>query len=272
MTNEMLAAFIQQGGNDELIPILWEKVRKLLYSKSDSLYRLHKESCSRRGVEIWDIRQASYTAFLEAIKAYEPKKDSKFTSYLNYPFKNAVNEVLGLRTSRTANEPLNNSSSLNKPIDESSDGDVISLLDTIADDTSLDFIDNMETNAVGDTVRAVVDTLSEPHKCVITAFFFEGISLSDIAERLEISSERVRQLKRKALELLRKNKILRELYNDMQQHNHTCSFSWFRTSPEYFATLKRLDKKPLSYGQRQAELYVAQIAWELANSLSPGQT
>lgn len=183
MTNELLVEYIQQGGNDELIPILWEKVRKLLYSKSDSLYRLHKESCSRKGVEMWDIRQASYTAFLEAIKAYKPDNGSKFTSYLNYPFKNAVNELLGLRTSRAANEPLNNCTSLDKPIEESTDGDVISLLDTIADDTSLDFIDNMETNAVGDTVRAVVNTLSEPYKGIITAFFFEGITLSDIAKK-----------------------------------------------------------------------------------------
>lgn len=184
MTNELLAEYIQQGGNDELIPILWENVKKLLYSKSDSLYRLHKESCSRRGVEMWDIRQASYTAFLEAIRAYKPETGNKFTSYLNYPFKNAVNELLGLRTSRATNEPLNNSTSLDKPIDESMDGDVISLLDTIADDTSLDFIDNMETNAVGDSVRAVVGTLPEPYKCVITALFLEGISLSDIAKRL----------------------------------------------------------------------------------------
>ncbi|MBO5507431.1 MAG: sigma-70 family RNA polymerase sigma factor [Bacteroides sp.] len=266
MTNEQLAILIQQGGNDELIPILWEKVKKLLYSKSDSLYRLHKESCACRGVEVWDIRQASYTAFLEAIKAYKTDNSNKFTSYLNYPFKTAVNELLGLRTSRTVNEPLNNSTSLDKPIDDSSDSDVISLLDTIAGNTSLDFIDNMETNAVGDTVRAVVDTLSEPYKCVIKAFFFEGTSLSDIAKQLEISSERARQLKCKALELLRKNKILRELYSDMQQHNHSCSFSWFRTSPEYYETLKRLDKKPLSYGRRQAELYTAQIAWELQNA------
>lgn len=88
-----------------------------------------------------------------------------------------------MRTSRAANEPLNNCTSLDKPIEESTDGDVISLLDTIADDTSLDFIDNMETNAVGDTVRAVVNTLSEPYKGIITAFFFEGITLSDIAKK-----------------------------------------------------------------------------------------
>lgn len=239
-------------------------VEKILYIQSEQVCELHKESYTRRGVELWDIKQASYMAFLEAIKAYKPERGNKFTSYLNYPFKNAVNELLGLRTSRTVNEPLNNSTSLDKPISEDSD-DVISLRETIADDTSLNFIDKMETNAVSDTVRSVVDTLPEPYKCVVTAFFFEGITLSDIAKRLEISGERARQLKRKGLELLRKNKIMRELYNDMQQHNHSCSFSWFRTSPEYYETLKRLDRLPLSYGQRQAELYAAQIAWELRN-------
>lgn len=265
MTNELLAEYIQQGGNDELIPILWEKVRKLLYMKSESLYRLHKESCSRKGVEAWDIKQASYTAFLEAIKAYKSETGNKFTSYLNYPFKNAVNELLGLRTSRAANEPLNNSTSLDKPLDESSDGDTFSLLDTIADDTSLDFIDNMETNAVCDTVRAVVDTLPERYRSVIQARYWEGLTLQTIADRLSVSRENVRAREAKALRILRSNKIIRLLYRDMQQHNRYCSFSWFRTSPEYYETLKKLDRKPLSYGQRQAELYSAQIAWELQN-------
>ena len=35
MTNEQLAVFIQQGDSDELIPVLWEKVRKLVYLKSE---------------------------------------------------------------------------------------------------------------------------------------------------------------------------------------------------------------------------------------------
>lgn len=39
MTNEQLAAFIKQGGNDELIPILWERIRKIMYMKSDSTVR-----------------------------------------------------------------------------------------------------------------------------------------------------------------------------------------------------------------------------------------
>ena len=38
MTNEQLAEFIKQGGNDELIPILWERIRKLMYMKAAKVY------------------------------------------------------------------------------------------------------------------------------------------------------------------------------------------------------------------------------------------
>lgn len=63
MTNEMLASFIRQGGNDELIPILWENVCKLLYMMSDKFYSLHQDSCDSSGIEAWDIKQASYGRF-----------------------------------------------------------------------------------------------------------------------------------------------------------------------------------------------------------------
>lgn len=43
MTNEMLAGFIQQGGNDELIPLLWDNVKVLVYTLSDRLYRAYSE-------------------------------------------------------------------------------------------------------------------------------------------------------------------------------------------------------------------------------------
>lgn len=39
MTNEHLAEFIQQGGNDELIQILWNNVKKIVYMLSDKIYK-----------------------------------------------------------------------------------------------------------------------------------------------------------------------------------------------------------------------------------------
>ena len=41
MTNEALAELIQQGDNDELLPVLWEKTARLLYKMSAQKYALH---------------------------------------------------------------------------------------------------------------------------------------------------------------------------------------------------------------------------------------
>lgn len=257
MTNELLAEYIQQGGNDELIPILWEKVRNLLYMKSESFYRLHKTSCDSSGVEVWDIKQACYSAFLEAVRAYKP--GSKFNSYLNFPFKNAVRELLGIRSTRQ--EPLNNCSSLDKEI-ESSDGDSCSMLDLIADDTALDFVEDVDRSSEAERVRQIVDTLSEPYKGVIKARYFEALTLQATAEKLSISRERVRQHEAKALRILRANKQLRQLYTEQKKHYDWLRLARFQYSPEYFDIIKRADECNLSYGQRQAELYTAQISWE----------
>ena len=55
MTNEQLAAFIKQGGNDELIPILWERIRKLMYMKSDKVYGALESRFIQCGVLMYGI-------------------------------------------------------------------------------------------------------------------------------------------------------------------------------------------------------------------------
>lgn len=184
MTNEMLAQFIQEGGNDELIPILWEKVRKLLYVKADRFYSLYKSACDGSGVDVWDIRQASYSAFLDAVKAYKAGGKIKFTSYLNYPFKNAVQKLLGIRGSRR--EPLNNCTSLDKPI-EQSNGETCSMLDLVADDISLDFVEEAERNSEAETVRKFVDELSEPYRLARFKYSPEYYEIVRRAEERQLS-------------------------------------------------------------------------------------
>ena len=258
MTNEMLAQFIQQGGNDELIPILWEKVRKLLYAMSDRFYRLNKDTCDSSGVEAWDIKQASYVAFLEAVKAYKPDSGNKFTAYLKYPFKNALRELLGIRTSKQ--EPLNNCGSLDKPI-EQSDGDSCSLYEIIEDSASLDFTEKAERNCEAETVRAIVDTLSEPYRGIIKAHFFEGMTLSAIGEKNGYSTSRTGQLYRKALRILRQDRQLRQLWTEQKQHYNWLQLARFQYSPEYYAVIQRAKEQQLSYGQRQADLFSAMGEW-----------
>lgn len=259
MTNEQLAAFIQQGGNDELIPILWENVRKLMYSNSRRYFNACKAQCDRSGVELWDVYQACYTAFIEAVKSYKADSGYKFTSYLDYPFKNEVRELFGTRTAKR--EPLNECTSLDKPVEQSG-GDSCTLLEMVTDDTSLAFIEDIEQRCDAEIIRAVVDTLSEPYKCVIRLYFFDSVSLSDIAAKLVVSPERVRQIKNKALRILRKNRQLLLLYDEQRRHDNWIRHSRFRFSPEYCEIINQIDERQLTYGQRQAAIYSARHEWE----------
>lgn len=219
MTNEQLATFIHAGGNDELIPLLWEKVQRTVYIKAAAVYRLNAENCKRRGVDLWDIKQAGYIAFLEALKGYKPETGYKFITFIRLPFKTAVADLLKLRTQRGRNEPLNNCVSLNTPAgDEDEDTEIIDLQ---ADETSTDFINELEADELRGTIRAELETLSEREREVIQLFYFQNKSLQDISKTMSISAERVRQLKSRAERTLRQSKILYKIYQEYFKQRET---------------------------------------------------
>ena len=208
MTNEQLAAFIKQGGNDELIPILWERIRKIMYIKSDRVYSALQSRFVRCGVDVWDLKQSCYIAFLKAIDGYKPDGKNKFTSYLSYPFKNVVRELIGIRTQTQKNEPLNNCQSLDVPLknDESS----FTLANTITDDNAVNAAESVEIEDIYRILHEAVDSLKEPMNRVIRAFYFEDKSVKDIASEIGSSSSAVISLKAKGLRTLRRYKTLWE--------------------------------------------------------------
>lgn len=83
MTNEAIAELVRQGGNDELIPLLWEKTSRLIFQKMGRYWELFSETFRRYGYELADIRQEGYNALLFAVKQYDSSKPYKFTTYLN---------------------------------------------------------------------------------------------------------------------------------------------------------------------------------------------
>lgn len=101
MTNEQLAEFIKAGGNDELMPILWERVRKLLYAIANKYYSAHSSRCERCGVTVYDLKQAAYPAYLGAVRAFDSQKGYQFTAYLGLQFKSAVRPLFSAKTCST---------------------------------------------------------------------------------------------------------------------------------------------------------------------------
>lgn len=238
MDNEKLADIIHQGGADELIPVLWEKVRKLVYMHSEKFYRLNKDLCDRRGVEVWDIKQKSYNAFLKALKAFDISKGYKFTTYLKMPFKNAVNDLLG-RSKQLKNEPLNNCQSLNKPVGLP-DGSETEFGELIPDKNSLDFVERMETLSEYETIHQIVKQLPEPCKSVVNKHYFQGVTFTAIADEMGFSKERIRQIHLRALKILRNNKDLQEIYGYYEKHYNWTAIQTLQNRPEYFELCHKL--------------------------------
>lgn len=52
MTNEQLAALAQQPENEELVPLLWEKVKPLLWLKAKQTYNARQSVFQQCGVEL----------------------------------------------------------------------------------------------------------------------------------------------------------------------------------------------------------------------------
>lgn len=71
MENEQLAELIQQGGNDELLPLLWDKMRVLIYKKCGEIWRSYSAKLELFGYSLDDLRQEGYNALIFAVKGYK---------------------------------------------------------------------------------------------------------------------------------------------------------------------------------------------------------
>lgn len=208
MTNEQLAQFIQSGDSDELIPVLWEKIKPLVYMKCEKIYAAKPNYFKQCGVEVWDMKQACYSAYLAAIKYYKPESGYKFTTFLDKPMQNAISELTDCRTSKK--NVLNESSSLDKTI-TSEDGEKTSYIDLVADQESNEFLDNLDQESEALTIWEVVNSLEEKYSSVIIAYFRDNKTFKEIAQDMNVSFQRVRDINQYALRLLKRNKYIRNM-------------------------------------------------------------
>lgn len=205
MTNEQLAIFIQQD-NSELIPILWERVKNLCFMICGKFFAKYSKKFAACGVELCDLRQECYSAFLLAVKSYKADSELQFTSFLEYPIRNTAAELLGIRnTDRTNRKPLDNAVSLDKPI-EAADND-LTLSDIIPDTESAEPFEQVLQEISDDHARKILleslGKLTEQERDIILGVYFREKSMKELAEQYKVSTERIRQIKAKAIRRLR---------------------------------------------------------------------
>ena len=84
-----------------------------------------------------------------------------------------------------------------------SSGDQVSLLDTLADDSSPDPSAALDQTDLRDRVAEAISRLPEREKLVIALYYYENLTLREIGEVLGVTESRVSQLHTKAVLRLR---------------------------------------------------------------------
>lgn len=219
LTNEQLAELIQED-NEDLKPVLWERIKKLLYMFADKYYKSYTDYCSRCGVDAWDLKQQAYKAYENSLKGYSRSRGA-YSTYISFMFKNVIRELF------SSKEPLNTADSLDRPVDtEDESGGTLSEL--IPDPTAEEAFEKIEDSSVATVVRSAVEKLPDRERNIIKMRYFDGLSRPRISADMGISSARVHQIEATALSKLHKNKDIRRLgdelgYTSYKVYNNTLS-------------------------------------------------
>jgi RNA polymerase sigma factor FliA len=82
-------------------------------------------------------------------------------------------------------------------------GEAASLMDTLTDYASGDLMAGLEGNETRALLAGAINGLTDREKVVITLYYFEGLTLSEIGEVLSVTESRVCQIHTKAVSHLR---------------------------------------------------------------------
>jgi RNA polymerase sigma factor for flagellar operon FliA len=85
----------------------------------------------------------------------------------------------------------------------SNEEDSVRVLDLVRNDDSEDPLQHVEIEEIKATLAATIDYLPERERMVIALYYYEGLTLKEIGEIMEISESRVSQIHTKAIFRLR---------------------------------------------------------------------
>lgn len=236
-SNEELVIGIKQG--KELKNELYRNIYRLLYKLCKRFLPL----AERLGYEMGDLLSASWFGVEKAIKAYNPEKGFKFSTYLSYHVSSTIKEFLGLRGTK---EKLKYISllRLDAPVDNQENED-ITLLDSVKDSGAEEPFLNAEFCDYYNVLISEIDKLSQDKSEVIKRHFLGNESITDIAQEKNVSIEYIAAKKRKAIWELRKSHNIRECYYSEYSYHHVGvkEFKNTWTSSTEWAALKVMSEE-----------------------------
>lgn len=172
MTTDEIAAAVQAGEADTLE--LWRAVERFAWKMAR---RKIASLDGKRGVDVFDLAQVGFISMLEALNRFDAAKGGSFIGQLSMSLKTGFAEATGSRTARALNEPLDNSISIETPLTDEENADVLG--DTIPDLAAEKAIDAVaEADMVcrlHDALENALSTLPQEQADALRMKYFEGL-------------------------------------------------------------------------------------------------
>ena len=209
----------------KLSNLYYQKVNKTLYEKDD-------------------IFNIAYLGLDKATKTYEDDKGKTFLSYAyTMIIREIYTETVGRSSKDIENTQFNNAA---KSIYEtvSANTDNLEIIDTIVGDVHL--YENIDHKLYIEAefkriIEIMQQVLSVEERKVLINYFCREKTLQQIAEKLDIKSEKARQLRNNALTKLRRVPYIREKYiNEMQEQQEDL---YYNTNIECIGYRLELEKR-----------------------------
>lgn len=208
---EMIAGI--QSGHLDLLPILWESVERVA---TGAVWRIWKSSASvqtgakEKGIDVDDLLQERYFAFLTAIEQHDASKGWSFTTRL---WVCTVDRIHQLTERRAGDQNVSTEKAI-----AGEDGE-LTLGATIKDESAEAAIEKVEQTDYWADVREelehCVDELPGDMSSLIRWCYFDDKSAKDWAQQAGVSEYAAGRLRKKALALLSKEERLQEYRQDI---------------------------------------------------------
>lgn len=169
MTTDEIAAAVQAGEADILE--LWRAVERFVWKMAR---RKIASLDGKRGVDVFDLAQVGFISMLEALNRFDAAKGGSFVGQLSMSLKTGFAEATGSRTARAFNEPLDNSISIDTPLTDEENADVLG--DLIPDPAAELAFDEVSEEDIAQrlhkALETALETLPEPQKTSIVQRYF----------------------------------------------------------------------------------------------------
>lgn len=206
-SNEELAMAIQ-AGEKEAISLLFLQCKGFICQQAMRWGRAWQD---RPSFDTDDLIQAGYMALYDAVEHYQPERGG-FLNFLLFYLKTEFSNVVGCRTEAQKQEPLNTYISLETPVKSESEGE-ITIADTIAAEEEGFCIveESLYHKQLSEMIHEALCALPERQGIAIAAHYLQGCTLAQLAEDMNVSGERARQILNDGLRSLRRGSYMQPL-------------------------------------------------------------